>query len=432
MFEPDGRNDIQYIGHLILKAWHIYCMILGFFILTPWVIVFWNRQTIKAQQGDLKLWEQMPRMAVRIDYNNPGLTAGQIAAEAAWTTRRCDRAVADAPGVDPATLTFPAGLTTLVGPEHSGTFFWYNLPVAPGAIIDLDRDHSAMCNLTQGWAGQPRHGDPWWVCGVWNVAPGRNWDTGSGELLLQAKATANYAGYAMATDTIARMRVWATARHFGRDLSESLAGPDGYWLIPAVAGVCIAAPDLPAVDLDSKTQELMPRYREFARVYNEVFAGHLPIVVAQFQSLQAEDIPKGWVPDWAGDFVGLYCRSSRGPFMTGLSLGPGYYPRRGLPEWTWSDYLWNSTPSSSRDAGEAQEALLAVRDLSFWLPLLKAEGLGDEASVAQARKILDYLDRAHRESVRTARLDGHHFYRWEGNSLNPLKTDLDRWSPHEW
>jgi len=167
-------------------------------------------------------------------------------------------------------------------------------------------------------------------------------------------------------------------------------------------------------------------------VYNGVFAGHLPVVVAQFQSLQAEDIPKGWVPDWAGDFVGLYCRSSRGPFMTGLSLGPGYYPRRGLPEWTWSDYLWNSTPSSSRDAGEAQEALLAVRDLSFWLPLLKAEGLGDEASVAQARKILDYLDRAHRESVRTARLDGHHFYRWEGNSLNPLKTDLDRWSPHEW
>ena len=98
----------------------------------------------------------MPRVVVRIDYNTPGLTAGQIAAEATWTARRCDRAVADAPGVDPATLTFPAGLTTLVGPEHSGTFFWYNLPVAPGAINDLDRDHSAMCNLTQGWAGHPQ------------------------------------------------------------------------------------------------------------------------------------------------------------------------------------------------------------------------------------------------------------------------------------
>ena len=45
MFEPDGRNrnSVQYIGHLILKAWHIYCLILGFIILTPWVIVFWNR-----------------------------------------------------------------------------------------------------------------------------------------------------------------------------------------------------------------------------------------------------------------------------------------------------------------------------------------------------------------------------------------------------
>jgi len=60
------------------------------------------------------------------------------------------------------------------------------------------------------------------------------------------------------------------------------------------------------------------------------------------------------------------------------------------------------------------------------------DGLDDAVSVAQVRKILDYLDRAHRESVRTASLDGQHFYRWDGNSLNPIKTDLDRWSPKKW
>jgi len=432
MFEPDGRNDIQYIGHLLLSAWRIYCMILGFIIVLPWIWIYWNRLTIKAQQGDLRIWERMPRVAVRIDYNSPGLTAGQIEDEAAWTNKTSAKGAENTPGVDPGTWTFPAGLTTLVGPEHGGNYFWYNLPVAAGVITDLDRDHSAMCNLTQGWAGQPRHGDPWWVLGVWNVAPGRNWDTGSGELLLQAKSTSNYHAYVVATDVIARMRVWAAARHFGQDLSDRLAGPDGYWLIPAVAGVCIAAPDVPCGELVVKAPELMPKYQEFARVFNGVFTGHLPVVVVQFQSLLTEDIPKGWVPDWAGDFVGLYCRSSPGLFMTGLSLGAAYDPRRGRPEWFWSDYLWNSTPTSSRDAAEAQGALLAVRKLAFWLPLLKAEGLGDAASVAQVRKILDYLDRAHRESVRTARLDAHHFYNFNGNTLNPLKTGMDEWSPKGW
>jgi len=65
MFEPDGRNDIQYIGHLLLSAWRIYCMILGFIIVLPWIWVYWNRLTIKAQQGDLRIWERMPRVADR-------------------------------------------------------------------------------------------------------------------------------------------------------------------------------------------------------------------------------------------------------------------------------------------------------------------------------------------------------------------------------
>jgi len=48
--------------------------------------------------------------------------------------------------------------------------------------------------------------------------------------------------------------------------------------------------------------------------------------------------------------------------------------------------------------------------------------MGDATYLAKVRKILDYLDWAHRESIRTARLDVLHLFNFSGNTLNPLKA----------
>ena len=446
MFEPDGRSSVQYLGHLTVKALRIFFFILGIILITPLAVFVWCRTTIKAQQESVRLWNApgTPMTAVVLDFNNPDLDPATIASQAILVARRCRwPEIKSQAGIQPALFSFPARITTIQGPPVSPAYFWYNLPVATGVIYDLRRESSAMDAMAQGWWNLPNSEDPWLVKGLWNMAPDRNWDVGSGELLIRAKATANYAAYVAAVDTIVRVRTWATARHFGRNLAPELASPDGFWLIPAEAGLCLTTTDLLAEDLESHQAELMPKYSAFAAIYNKVFVGHLPVVVLHLQTLKVETIRKGNPysdlfrerPNggcMADGFAGLQSKVGDGPFITGMTLGLSFDPSRGRPEWSWADFLWNRSPTSSPDAREAQEALLAVGKLEFWAPLLAAEGLGDAVSLAQVRQILDYLEAEHRRSARACRVDGHHFYNFSENSLNPLRKDLDDYNPHHW
>jgi len=419
MFEPDGRNSIQYVGHKLMQLWHIYSTIVAVIIITPVVIYFWHSMTLRAQAGDIRLWSQMPSTTVVLDLNHPALAVADLEANAEFQAPKLQV------GVDPATKSFPAGLQ-----GASGTFFWYNLPFTPGAVTDLDRDHSAMANLTQHWSDTPRHGDPWWVVGCWNTAPARNWDTGSGELMLQAKATQNYYAYTLATDIVARLRVWAVGRKMGRDLAAKLASEDGGgWTNPAEVGVMLVAGDIPARVLPARAAELAPRYAQFVQVYNSTFTQGLPVVTIQLQSLDATEFERQGrhVAEWTRDFVGLRCRSAHGPFMTGLAL-PG---AEGRPEFSALDMMLWSTPSSSKGAAAAQAKLLALAEVSYWKPLLVAEGLGGPADLSQAEAVIDYVVKAHAEYAKIARRDAHHFYSFSGNNLSPFE-DVQKWSPQGW
>ena len=418
-FDPDGRSSVQFIGHKLIQLVHIYLFVLGLIIITPLAIYVWYSMTLRAQSGDIRLWSQMPSTTVVLDLGHPTLAVTDLEANAEFAAPKTQV------GVDPATRSFPAGLQ-----GASGTFFWYNLPFTPGAVTDLDRDHSAMANLTQHWSDTPRHGDPWWVVGCWNTAPARNWDTGSGELMLQAKATQNYYAYTLATDIVARLRVWAVGRKMGRDLAAKLASEDGGgWTNPAEVGVMLVAGDIPARVLPARAAELAPGYAQFVQVYNSTFTQGLPVVTIQLQSLDATEFERQGrhVAEWTRDFVGLRCRSAHGPFMTGLAL-PG---AEGRPEFSALDLLWWSTPSSSKGAAEAQAKLLALTEVSYWKPLLQAEGLSDVTSLTQAKAILDYVVKAHTDFAKIARRDAHHFFSFSGNNLSPFE-DINKWSPHGW
>jgi hypothetical protein len=261
------------------------------------------------------------------------------------------------------------------------------------------------------------------IKGIWNMAPDRNWDGGSGELLLRAKATSNYAAYVTATETIARIKVWALARQLGQEMPYGLDS-DGYWLLPAKAVYLLATKDVEVEDL--ARPELAARYQDLARRYQQVFAGRLPVVTLKLQTLNIEDLPaKGLEPNYNG----LKTKAGHGPFITGMTLGK-IYDTESDPEWSFFDFtLWRQ-PSVSSGSAKAQAELNAVSELSYWRPRLQAEGMGSASDLAQVKTILDHLREHHVKDKRAARVDGHHVYNFDANSFNPLRQDLDAYNPH--
>ena len=401
MFEPDGRNTVQYLGHMVTRVLGILMSAVGVLILFPLFMYLWYSNTIGAQRMGVELWNNAPILAVCLDYNHPGLSVSGICGEH---------------------VTYPAGIEVLrrnANRDYIGArYFWYYLPVVPGVITDL----RSPCE-TQGPVPKPKVlpgiegpqdvSDPWDVRGLWNLAPGHNWDTASPELYLQSKATQNYEAYVQATNIVALIRAYGAGKHFGKDLSDILPGTSGNpYVEPAEAA--------------RRTVEAV-LWREYVQVYNNLFAGKLPIVVLHLQTLDKEEV--NYKNSLSESFCGLFTRVGLGPFVTGMSAGPGFTRYLGRPEWYYGDFfLWGS-PQPSPSAREAQEALLDLQRLSYWIPRLEAEGLGAPEDIAAIKRILDYRRAIQRSNIRACRLDAHHRYNWTANSFNPLRTDLDSYNP---
>jgi len=446
MFEPDGRNSLQTAGHFFAMGMKVFFGVLTVIILTPLAIFFWCSNTIGAQKAGVDLWNSASINAVRVDFNTPRLDPKALEAQAAWDAkeiwltkdfkarqaaevaaqRRADGDSYDLFVHTPASHTtvyrdtqkgwppylqaFPAGITTLDGEVADATYFWYNLPVGPGVITNLN---------VQAWG--PRHPkgmgysnddlDPWETKGRWNLAPGKNWDSGSAELLLQAKATGNYAAYARATRIIGTMRAWVTAKHFGS--TEGPSAFTGALVNPVKAGLHTVKP---------------ARFQEYAEAYNQTFPQMLPVVVLHLQTLDDDEVYYGF--GVRRDFHGLTTRLGSGPFITGMTSGPMYNRSVGRPGWRNSDFWWSSTPYVSPGAAEAQEDLNAVSRLSFWVPLLRSEGLGSQENIAAVAAFLEADSAQHQAGILACKVDAHHFYNFTKSSLNPLREDLDSYNPH--
>ena len=451
MFEPDGRNSVQYVGHLAVQASRIFLFILAIIIVTPLVIFLWCHWTIRAQREDVRLWVSAPAQYVTLDFNHPGVRLEHVLAQARYDTQAdLYPEIKIRAGLAPALYSFPAGLRTPGGlfpfePVFSNLqpYFWYNLPVAEGTIHDLDREHSPMLG---GHDLDVSAGDPWKVKGVWNTAPDRNWDAGSGELYLRAKATSNFAAYAQAVDTVARVKVWVLGRSVGRDLSPdltpSLGIGGGGWLVPAQAVYFLATHGVPVHAVEARERELTPTYARLVAEYNELFSGQLPVVTLKLQVLDALALGKanpysplfrknGNGGSWANDFAGLTTHAGLGPFIIGMTVGTAYDRVRSDPSWSAMDFFWNRTPEIAPGSAEAQAALLEVSRVSYWQARLAPIGLGDETSISQLKVILDGVAKTHAEARRLAKLDGHHHYNFDANSFNPLRQDLDRYNPHD-
>jgi len=274
------------------------------------------------------------------------------------------------------------------------------------------------------------------------MGPDRNWDAGSGELYLRAKATSNYAAYVQATEVIARLRAWALAKSVGRDLTEDLTASNNYWLVPAKAILFLAAPNVQAEDLEGQERALAPRYAALADRYNHLFSGDLPVVTMKLQVLDAKALAKAnphsrlFRPQGSGttteadDFCGLKTRAGLGPFIVGMSTGTNYDPNSD-PEWSWSDFFIRHEPETAPGSAEAQRALKAVCRVSYWKSRLHPLGLDTPGDLTEVQSILDYVCRSTAGSKRLAKTDGHHHYNWDANSFNPLRHDIDSYNPHD-
>ena len=454
LFDPDGRNSIQTVGHWAVMVFKVYAYILLTIAAIPLVVFIWCRGTARAQAEDVRLWSAMPAQYVVVDFNAPDVDVQDVL----QTARRFTRlhrypAMKTQSGLAPELQSFPAGLSP-AGVQPVGIFqiatrwqasrdlvpyFWYNLPVAEGVIDDLDRESSALVRVGEI---NFETKDPWDLKGVWNMGPDRNWDAGSGELYLRAKATANYAAYVQATEVIARLRTWALGRSVGCDLTDDLSGSNNYWLVPAKAILYLAAPQVMAEDLEGQERALTPRYAALADRYNHLFSGDLPVVTMKLQVLDVRALAKanpysrlfrplgsfGSVTE-ADTFCGLKTRAGLGPFIVGMSTGTTYDPGSD-PEWSAMDFFIRHDPAVAPGSAEAQRALGAVCRVSYWKTRLHRLGLDTPSDLAQVQSILDYVCRSTTGSKRLAKTDGHHHYNWDENSFNPLRHDLDMYNPH--
>ena len=89
MFEPDGRNDLQYSGHLAVKALYYAAIALGVVCLTPAVTYVYVREDLHVQEATIAAFrENAPVQTLILDYNTPVLTAADVqAADTAYLTK---------------------------------------------------------------------------------------------------------------------------------------------------------------------------------------------------------------------------------------------------------------------------------------------------------------------------------------------------------
>lgn len=426
MFEPDGRNSIQTLGHwgghvIRIGLWVVFAV-----CVVPVVFVLYMWQTMKLQQGAMEAIARDPKVsAVLVDFNQGSAQLSDLAAYEIWRV--------NPEGVDPSLQALPFQVTYLQDRHPGGPLAWtptprdggnawmaYNLPFEEGAATD--RSFEKAFN---SWIYNPVHrtvnpftvesfptaiqgarylspsaasSDPWFLQGLGKMAPTRYWDWHSGLQLAQAKASYNYHAYVAAARAVSRMRL-------------------------LVAADCVGAAMLPSQDLNPiRVATNLPEAQRFAflRSYTQSFQGQLPKMLLLTQDLgdgallhdprftdwQARNGESGWQ-------MQLHVWSvSEGPFIVGMTPWDGYHPydRGALAmEFTYGDFFYRSSPAIRPQAKATQDLLLRMQAFDFWEPHLKAAGLSPR-SLSLARELLADAARKTQQDTLLARRYGHKLY----------------------
>ena len=394
MFEPDGRNDLQYSGHLAVKALYYAAIALGVVCLTPAVTYVYVREDLHVQEATIAAFrENAPVQTLVLDYNAPTLTVADVAA--------ADRAYINQK--NPAATSLPFSVE--VGPARKDlevgniTPQWVNayLSFSPGVLPeqDLKTYDFSLVYTPEGLKSTQGRGGGFAFDRMWD------WGSGYGHGLLYAKVVPNCIAYTRASRAASIMRAFATVHVLGWDFGDVFTNPDQLSTRHELASPAKAA----SLAYRWRTASASPTQvmpgaaaAQFVQVYNSIFVGKLPVVVLHLQRLGdfklegADYLDSGAPPGSARrrQVMGNPKYIST-PEITGMVLGRDTDLRRGRPEYSALDYLIRSAPCADDDSAEAVAALNRMTSFAFWRPLLVAEGITSAQDLRDAETTLGLL-----------------------------------------
>ena len=431
MFAPDGRNSIQYTGHLAATAVKYLCMVFALACIAPVYLYITGRQTMETQQGAIQAFNADPDIQnITIDFNAPTFRVFDANVYQAWAA---ENPVSDADVnsglekiMDPSLQSLPFTATSssrIIQPARAfpkeninlATWIYYNLPFEQGVVHDSWQEQA----LAVGLAPYPFHADvisaydhqletnnlynpevakwdPWMSQGLYKMAPTKWWDWYTGQELVQAKSSYNYSAYVFAARVCAGMRFLIA-----------------HQAVPSVSAINSPVPARVMASIPKSSRDA------FATIYRNAFKGKLPVVYIQAQHLSDEVLLK------QEDFAEWNARSPQnfqryahftnvfeeGSFITGMSLSAD--PKMtGRPEYSYGDFFYSSTPSLNPTAEKAQKALMALQSFEFWAPLLKAEGANGSTLSKAAELLTQERSRLSRDK-HFAKMHGHEVYKHE-------------------
>jgi hypothetical protein len=425
MFEPDGRNSLQSIGHGTVTVAKFIMVIFAAIAVAPTYLYLTSQNKLQVQDATIRgLNETGPQQAVLIDFNEATLGAHDAMIEKAWDAQ-ADRKNSLDPGVH--SLPFTAWIFNRDGDQwvadtetNPGAYVYYNLPFDQNMVEDegfhngqragvwehVDYNSLPLLNgVVDNYDLTSKvfaFSDPWWANGAFKIAQTKNWDWYSGFELAHAKAAPNHRAYVAAARIVTRMRHLYALRAMGS--SQTPNGLRGSDILPARAAMQSVDPD------------------RFAALYRQAFKGKLPRVFLQLQDFDTELLKLS--PTWK-PFMEIYgddlqhnasvamSTPTKGPFITGMFLWEG--PRRydsvhGRPVFTVLDYLFNSTPRQPKESKDAQAAMLQLMTEEFWVNAFREEGLGSGADAEAVRSVVCHERERLEHDVQFARMTAHKIY----------------------
>ena len=435
MFEADGRNSIQTLGHGAVQVVKVFLGVVFLVTILPVLFTIYMWQTMRLQQGALEAIAKDPSVtAILVDFNVATARPKDFQAWMGWNGNP------EAKGIDPSLQCLPFQVTYLYDQHPGGPMCWtprqlpgdnawiyYNLPFEDDLTLDFGFNRAfdewiydparrtvdpfkldtLAFKMAEEWNSRAKYcipKDPWYLQGFGKMAPTRYWDWHSGLQLAQAKASYNYRAYVGAARAVYRMRLLVAQSRVngvlprGDDTSAEAFKP--------MLGV---------------RETPVSRRPQFYQTYNHAFEGKLPKMLLltqnlgdkallhdpRFQDYQKANGEKGWsmmVKVWA---------VSEGPFIVGMTPWDGYHPydRGALSmKFTYGDILYRSTPSIEPQARQAQATLTRMQTFAFWKPLLTAEGITNPRTLELAQELLQRSSQKTSKDIKLARRFGHVIY----------------------
>jgi hypothetical protein len=404
MFEPDGRNSIQYVGHMGVTLVRWVCMVFALACLLPTYLVLRGWQTMKRQEAGIEAVNTDPRIErYTLDFNRVTLQPEDADAYQGFKDSGFpeDR-------LDPSLNSLPFTIT-----GRPAAWVYYNLPFDANVVVDRFYGRAKMAegvvdgpyNLVKAdplrsavdlYDGARRieaiEGDPLVSTGLFKLAPTKWWDWYSSLELVQAKAAPNYAAYAGAARVTARMRALAAGYI---QLGDKRITQDNE--VPARVLALNTAPD---------------QRTDFWLKYTQAFQGDLPVIDIEVQPLDEKALTHdpqwaAWIKQAGDDMYGITEQvqdATLGGYITGIRLTGD---TMGRPDFTRMDYLLNSRAQIDDASHRAQAKLQAMMTYDFWAPLFMKRGMGDPETLEQVQRLLVEERTRLGRDVQFAHLHGH-------------------------